>query len=195
MYIRRNPYRNSPPPGWASMATAPRDGSVIEVQNNCGVAASFDLYRWCAERNKFIKQPERENGYGSFDEKDSGFSWRATSQSPATYVDPTGGAQHSNDYWIRAAGLNPRHYPSGGKMFDDTPITPAVRERIEELTPTPAPMPFYIAYKANKADIMRREQERDGPGSPDDSLPFFAVCVGLAILLIITVSIALAPIR
>lgn len=46
MQNEANRFRHETPPGWNDIATPPRDGTVIEIQNNFGAEPSFGLYRW-----------------------------------------------------------------------------------------------------------------------------------------------------
>jgi hypothetical protein len=105
---------------WAPMATAPRDGTVIELRCTYGVAPSYGLYAWDAEWPwwKSVKDPRT----GFMVDAETSLKWRPCVGDPAGYVDPTGGAQNDMAYWRGAAaasgGLDPdtfeRPDPRGG---------------------------------------------------------------------------------
>lgn len=118
-------FDNSPTSEWRPMATAPRDGTPIEVRCTYGVAPWYGLYRWiktpgvqvCRPGGQSFPQEGRWAGVHdegrSFDE-DNSFSWRPYAGNSVTYVDPTGGAQNTDSYWRRAVaakyGLPPDHF-------------------------------------------------------------------------------------
>lgn len=106
---------------WSPMSTAPRDGTVIEIMNNYGVAPTYGLYRWTKEEtyvNLFGKTGEtitkRGTGrWASVDKPGHGFgvaenyfSWRpydiAAFNNSGRYNDPTNGAQDTIKYWCDA---------------------------------------------------------------------------------------------
>lgn len=100
--------------GWKPMSTAPHDGTIIEVCNNYGIAPYYGLYRWTTERKCFDNNGKIEtftmapgwvsvkDGMQSFEEGHH-FTWRPYSGTPEGYRDPTGGAQDSSGYWLRAS--------------------------------------------------------------------------------------------
>jgi hypothetical protein len=106
--IRQNPYRHSPPVGWNNINAAPRDGTVIEIQNNWGVAPWFGLYKWVGGRGWQDAADERSSVSDG-----EHLSWRSYSGDLVAYVDPLNGAQDTMEYWddavVRATGglLNP----------------------------------------------------------------------------------------
>ncbi len=100
--IRMNPWRYNAPPGWSNIQDAPTDGTIIEIQNNWGVAPTFGLYqrvdgRW---QNAHDKRSGVSDG--------PHLSWRPSKQAVGEYVDPTGGAQDTANYWLQACGMPPR---------------------------------------------------------------------------------------
>lgn len=90
--------------GWRSMSDAPRDGSIIEVRCTYGVAPWYGLFQWIVPsyggKAEWCKVGCEASGFTESDE----FSWRPYASS-GKYVDPTGGAQDSPEYWLRACGL------------------------------------------------------------------------------------------
>jgi hypothetical protein len=100
--------------GWRSMDSAPHDGTIIEVRCTYGVAPWYGLFYWTngVERTTFQGQQIELHGQprwakvnepqSSFSD-DPTFSWRPYTGSAQTYVDPTGGAQDTEQYWRRAA--------------------------------------------------------------------------------------------
>lgn len=139
---------------WQPMATAPKDGTIIEVKCTYGVAPWFDLFRWTNKYRVSVtecgtdrdgkpysnqKPPEEITGDfrwhsatkdgSSIDGEDDSFMWRPTSQIPESYIDPTGGAQNTQGYWIRACGLP---VPPGA---DETKLSEMGRKPIEISTP------------------------------------------------------------
>lgn len=97
MYVRQNPYRHRPPHGWNNIVDAPRDGTVIEIQNNWGVAPTFSICKWVKGRG-WQDAADESSGVGD----GAHLSWRPYSGSVQHYVDPTGGAQDTAEYWDRA---------------------------------------------------------------------------------------------
>jgi hypothetical protein len=103
-----NPYRYRTPPGWNNIVEAPRDGTVIEIQNNWGIAPTYSICKWVDGRGWQDAADEcRGVGDGAH------LSWRPYEGQTSDYRDPTGGAQNSQEYWdmaiIQATGglLNP----------------------------------------------------------------------------------------
>ena len=97
--------------GWTPISTAPKDGTVIEVRCTFGVAPWYGLYFWKKEiffnnagrhEGRWCKSGDENRG---FDPDDRFFSWRNTNQTSTQYVDPTGGAQNTEEYWRRACGF------------------------------------------------------------------------------------------
>lgn len=109
---------------WRTMDSAPRDGTVIEIQNNYGVAPWYGIFRYggkmtiesCTlesdgttffpcDNPKFVEVDAGDSwvsvdrpGHG-LDPKDERYwKWRPHTDS-APYVDPTGGAQNTAAYW------------------------------------------------------------------------------------------------
>lgn len=103
--MRQNPYRFRPPPGWDPINTAPRDGTIIEVQCNYGVAPWFGLYRW--EDGGSGARWWEVGGFDSSFTEGGSFSWRPYTGDPERYIDPTGGEQDTRNYWLAAAGYPP----------------------------------------------------------------------------------------
>lgn len=95
--IRDNPYRHRTPPGWNNITEAPRDGTVIEVQNNWGIAPTYSICKWAEGRGW---QDAADSSSGVTD--GAHLSWRPYAGSVDAYLDPTGGAQNSEEYWDRA---------------------------------------------------------------------------------------------
>lgn len=95
--IRQNPYRHRTPPGWNNITAAPRDGTVIEIQNNWGIAPTYGLYKWAQGRG-WVDAADDCRGVGDGDH----LSWRKHGGSVDGYRDPTGGAQDTQEYWDRA---------------------------------------------------------------------------------------------
>lgn len=100
-------------PGWLSMNSAPRDGTVVELMCTYGVAPWYSLCRWTREDMAhgrdglmpFTKDEPSwvkvEGGGGPFSE--GHLKWRPYDGDAAAYVDPTGGAQNDMAYWRGAA--------------------------------------------------------------------------------------------
>ncbi len=91
---------------WRNITEAPRDGSVIEIQNNYGIAPWYGIFKWVNERG-WVDATDDNMGLGS-DDGDH-LSWRPFDGSPPSYVDPTNGAQDTNEYWLRACGMSASH--------------------------------------------------------------------------------------
>lgn len=118
---RFNPYEFHTPPGWNPIASAPRDGTIIEIQNNYGIAPHFGLFKWHKtewgdEGWRHANDPEI-GGCSSTDALH--LSWRPYEGSLDDYRDPTGGAQDTRAYWIRASGLNPADYPGSEMNWEE----------------------------------------------------------------------------
>lgn len=109
---------------WQPMASAPRDGTPVEIKNSYGVAPWYGLFRWTDETT--IRTAESyTDAEGKHRTRDLGeqayklpkptwvsigrqgqsvddgpyLQWRAYGGSADSYVDPTGGAQNSAAYW------------------------------------------------------------------------------------------------
>ena len=94
---------------WRGMATAPRDGTIIEVRCTYGVAPWYGLYRWTDRitlnqngvihemtgQPRWAKVGDDSSGFS----EDSSFSWRPYNGAATAYIDPTGGLQDSPAYW------------------------------------------------------------------------------------------------
>lgn len=111
---------------WISMNTALRDGTIIEIRNNYGVAPSYGIYRWtnetkCISNNgiskfkddKFSWQNAQPDQSGSpFDE--TSLTWRPYNGTVEDYRDPTEGMQNDMAYWRGAVaskyGLPLNHF-------------------------------------------------------------------------------------
>lgn len=105
-------------PGWQTMASAPRDGTIIEICCTYGRAPWYGRYRWASEMlvrygetkadgsiitdTRFIRLPEPRwmavDRLGSSLDDETHMQWRPTEQGPS-YTDPTGGAQNTEAYW------------------------------------------------------------------------------------------------
>lgn len=106
------PPASSEPP-WQSMATAPRDGTVVEIQCRYGIRPWYDLMRWTATKEIVnlatnmpagtvqLPSPEWSSvtkpGIGLMSEER--VQWRPYTGDPQHYRDPTNGAQETADYW------------------------------------------------------------------------------------------------
>lgn len=104
---------------WRPIASAPRDGTIIEVRCTYGVAPWYGLYHWVSgpeevealsldadgttKSHKVIVT--REPHWAKVGEPSLGFSegptftWRPYQGNATQYIDPTGGAQDSPAYW------------------------------------------------------------------------------------------------
>ena len=96
--------------GWRPIGTAPKDGTIIEIRCTYGVAPWYGLYRWSNGIRYAIFQGQEVKILGSPGwvkvgddmagfEEDPTFSWRPYTGNASIYVDPTGGAQDSPEYW------------------------------------------------------------------------------------------------
>lgn len=100
--------------GWQAMATAPRDGTIVEVCCTFGIAPWYGLYRWTGKQgaiDQHGKMHEWEGAPTWVNASDPSRSvsdeahlhWRPAATLADTYIDPTGGAQDTNAYWLQAA--------------------------------------------------------------------------------------------
>lgn len=112
-----------PDPMWSEMASAPHDGTVIEVRCACGVAPWFELFRWDVERQRWA---DAKNPALSFTESRD-FMWRPYTDSVENYVDPTGGRQYDPCYWREAAAR------SLGKPWDYFELTVTKEKQLVSL--------------------------------------------------------------
>lgn len=96
---------------WRAMDSAPRDGMIVELKCSYGVAPWYAICRWTDERYAL------DMGTGALVRLEpDGFSWRKVGSSGGpsderylqwrpydgqsqSYVDPTGGAQDTAEYW------------------------------------------------------------------------------------------------
>ena len=106
---------------WRSMASAPRDGTIIEICCTYGVAPWYGRYRWSSEMLVRYGETKADgtaaitgaqlialdkprwvavDRVGSTLEDGPYLQWRPTEQGPS-YTDPTGGAQNTEAYWRR----------------------------------------------------------------------------------------------
>jgi hypothetical protein len=108
--LMQNPWRYNTPPGWSDIITAPRDGTVIETQNNYGIAPTFGLHKWERGGWKNANDPTRGVGDGPH------LSWRPYTGAVKDYRDPTNGKQMTENYWLLAAGMPPK--PGGDRRLD-----------------------------------------------------------------------------
>lgn len=111
-------------PDWRPIASAPRDGTIIEVRCTYGVAPWYGLYHWtekitvqgtvcdwqgtCKPAQKTTVHSPGWHKVGddaSGIAEDNSFMWRPYKGTAQGYVDPTGGAQDTDQYWRHAAGV------------------------------------------------------------------------------------------
>lgn len=111
--------------GWKPMASAPRDGTVVEMLETYGVAPWYGRYKWIKKGTVIHATSQVVNGDNKtvtevpitytesvgrwantsdsrrgITEDECGF-WRPTAQT-GEYTDPTGGAQKTTAYWCVA---------------------------------------------------------------------------------------------
>jgi hypothetical protein len=91
------------------MQSAPRDGTVIELVCIYGIAPWYMSARWNGRRWEDACDPTR--GVRG----DETLRWRPRPHAgdPASYVDPTNGAQNSQDYWQAAMWRRSHGLPNG----------------------------------------------------------------------------------
>jgi hypothetical protein len=86
---------------WQPIVSAARDGTVIEIKNDYGIAPWYGLHKWVSGRGWVSATDESsECGDGPW------LTWRPYEGDPAQYTDPTNGAQESKEYWQAASGKN-----------------------------------------------------------------------------------------
>jgi len=136
--------------GYRSMATAPRDGTVIEVKCSYGIAPWYGLFSWTDEalaytsgpgrgptRIEKIKtqpgwyRPDRPGGIHA----EHTCEWRPYQKPVDRYVDPTGGAQEQSSYWLRAVARQhgvelAQLMPAETVRATPKPARPTVLERV-----------------------------------------------------------------
>jgi hypothetical protein len=137
--IRQNPFQHRPPPGWNNIVDAPRDGTVIEIQNNFGIAATYSICKWVQGRG-WQDAADECSGVGDGPH----LSWRPYAGGVEEYRDPTGGAQFSEEYWdaaiVQATGglLNPaldraRNAKKRGDLARSDAARPSLMKRVAGL--------------------------------------------------------------
>ena len=85
---------------WQSMASAPRDGAIIEIKNSYGLLPTYGLFRW-ESSSAFPGQGWRSalpDRGGLMDGSENQLRWRPYSGDPSAYVDYS----PSMDEWRRA---------------------------------------------------------------------------------------------
>lgn len=100
--------------GWRPVATAPRDGTVVEMLETYGIGPWYGLFKWTDKI--ILKDDKGKNqeiktipGWSSVDRGNVGVTeskclfWRPYKPTSIKYIDPTGGSQESVEYWCRAA--------------------------------------------------------------------------------------------
>lgn len=97
------------------MDSAPRDGTPVELCCTYGVAPWYGMYAWLSKRimkdqNGNPMTFEGEPGWVDVNDNSKGVSdeahlhWRLN-KTQGQYIDPTGGAQNTPEYWRKACGL------------------------------------------------------------------------------------------
>lgn len=81
--------------GWKPISTTPRDGSPVELLETYGVAPWYGLFRWNGRGWEKVGDPHMGVS------EDECLFWRPFEGEKEKYVDPTGGAQDTVDYWCR----------------------------------------------------------------------------------------------
>ena len=89
---------------WDDIAKAPRDGTPVEIRNDYGIRPTYGLFRWLDPRG-WLKVGDDRTGVVDGPH----LTWRPYGGDPASYVDPTNGAQDTREYWLPAPsrGLTP----------------------------------------------------------------------------------------
>ena len=78
---------------YRTMESAPRDGTIVEIMNDYGYRPTYALGQW--DGNAWRKYPDSSSSWIS----ESYLTWKPYHGDPASYVDPTGGLQHTYRYW------------------------------------------------------------------------------------------------
>jgi hypothetical protein len=86
--------------GWRTLASSPRDGTIIEMLETRGVAPSYDLFKW-GDFGGAGGWVSVKNAHLGHLESVCAF-WRPYHGNPLTYVDPTGGRDNTLEYWCDA---------------------------------------------------------------------------------------------
>lgn len=98
--------------GWKPVASAPHDGTVVEMMETFGIAPWYGIYKWTKEATstdeKGARIPIKLNSPtwisidrpGTSVDEDECLFWRPYTNA-GKYVDPTGGAQDTVEYWCR----------------------------------------------------------------------------------------------
>lgn len=81
--------------GWQPIATAPRDGTVIETKCDYGVMPWYGLHRFVDGMWQDASNPHK----GVSESRD--LFWRPYNGDVEKYIDPTRGAQDTREYWLR----------------------------------------------------------------------------------------------
>jgi len=102
---------------YQSMCTAPRDGTVIEIEISAGFMPWYGIFQWDSNRHRWNKA----NGPSSLIESETHYKWRPYSGDTDNYVDPTGGAQNSYRYW---GGTRDGAFGEPEPTVEDPPIKP-----------------------------------------------------------------------
>ena len=105
---------------WQQIQTAPRDGTPIEIRNSYGVAPTFSVCKWS---DRSWERLDGQDGGNPMDGPH--LAWRPYHGDPRAYVDPTGGAQLTSEYWRRAAARS-RGLPDD--FFEKKTIGQRIRE-------------------------------------------------------------------
>jgi hypothetical protein len=99
---------------WRPMVSAPHDGTTIEFAETYGVAPWYGIAHWSDEvigingntgaalKMKIDKTWAQIDKPGSVSDDDPCLFWRPYRGDSNGYVDPTGGAQNSSAYWLKA---------------------------------------------------------------------------------------------
>ncbi len=100
--------------GWKPAATAPHDGTVVEMMQTYGVAPWYGIFKWTKEvlaiQGSALKPFQtdsptwvQQDNPGHYVSEDACLFWRPYKKAAGgKYVDPTGGAQNSVAYWCAA---------------------------------------------------------------------------------------------
>ncbi len=97
---------------WRPISEAPRDGTVIETKCSYGVAPWYGLHKWVEYGNNVYVSDGSKGRWEDANDPQKGvgegpsLTWRPYSGG-GSYVDPTGGAQNTQNYWLQACGMKP----------------------------------------------------------------------------------------